>query len=206
MLVFLLRKLTVLLILISGMILLLTGCRSDDQFRGTVLGDALPTTDFTLSDQHGNPFTLSEHKGKVVLMFFGFTYCPDVCPLTLSTWKKVQDALQKQTDQVEFVYITVDPDRDSPEKLREHLAIFSPHFIGLTGTQEELIKVYDAYGIYREKVKISDSAAGYLINHTARMYIFDRNGRWRLSFSHDAPVEDIVHDIKILLNETEHTS
>ncbi|MFQ5770501.1 MAG: SCO family protein [bacterium] len=176
------------------------GCHwSEPSFRGSVMADSMSTPDFTLTDQYGQPFTLSDHRGQVVLLFFGFTYCPDVCPLTLSTWKKVEDELQEDVRQVKFVYITVDPERDTEEKLRQHLSIFSPDFVGLTGTSDELLPVYGAYGIYREKIKISDSATGYLINHTARIYVIDREGQWRLSFAHDAPVADIVHDVRQLL-------
>ncbi len=176
------------------------GCKqSEPAFRGTLMGDDIPPPGFALTDPRGQSFTLSDQHGKVVLIFFGFTYCPDVCPLTLSTWKHVEEALNDETSEVRFVYITVDPERDTPEKLREHLAIFSPNFIGLTGTMEELQRAYSAFGIYREKVKISESAAGYIINHTSRMYLLDRDGRWRVSFSHDAPVEDIAHDLRELL-------
>ncbi len=186
--------------LISIISLFLVGCQgADPSFRGTELGDSMPTTDFALTDQHNQPFTLSEHQGKVVLLFFGFTYCPDVCPLTLSTWKKVREAIRKDADKVEFVYITVDPERDTPEKLASHLGIFSPDFIGLTGPAEDLQEVYSSYGVYREKNQISDSAAGYLINHTSRINIIDTQGKWRLSFSHDASVEDLAHDIRLLL-------
>lgn len=182
---------------------ILSACQSSEpSFHGTELGDYVGNVDFTLTDQHAESFTLSDQKGKVVLMFFGFTYCPDVCPATLSRWRKVQEALGEDAEQVEFVYITVDPERDTPEKMREHLAIFSPDFIGLTGTSEELLKVYSAYGIYREKEQISDSAAGYLINHTARIYVVDPEGNSRLSFRNDAPVEDIVHDVRLLLDRT----
>ena len=182
------------------LLLFLAGCQSSDpSFRGTELGESMPTTDFTLIDQYSQPFTLGEHKGKVILLFFGFTYCPDVCPLTLSTWKKVQEAMEEDVDKVEFVYITVDPERDTPEKIASHLAVFSPDFIGLTGPVKDLQEVYSSYGIYREKNQISDSAAGYLINHTSRINIIDRSGTWRLTFSHDALVEDLVHDIRLLL-------
>ncbi|MFQ5676178.1 MAG: SCO family protein [bacterium] len=181
-------------------ILTLSACqKTDTTFRGTELGDSIPTTDFTLIDQHNRPFTLSENKGNVVLLFFGFTYCPDVCPLTLSTWKKVGDLLGDDAQRVRFVYVTVDPERDTPERLKTHLAIFSPDFIGLTGPIENLKEVYAAYGVYREKNQISDSATGYLINHTARINIIDPQGNWRLTFSHDSAAEDIGHDIRLLL-------
>ncbi|MFQ5707870.1 MAG: SCO family protein [bacterium] len=177
-----------------------TGCHtSEPSFKTTVIEGLIPPSDFTLTDQNGEPFTLSEHKGEVVLLFFGYTYCPDVCPLTLSTWKKVENALKEDGNKVKFVYVTVDPERDTRGKMRQHLSIFSPDFIGLTGTLEELLPVYSAYGVYREKVKISDSAAGYLVNHTTRMFVFDRQGKLRLGIPYDAPVEDIVHDIRLLL-------
>lgn len=172
---------------------------SKPSFKGTELPEDMPNVDFTLWNQHGEPFTLSEHQGKVVLLFFGYTYCPDVCPLTLSTWKKVLDALEEQAQQVAFVYITVDPERDTKERLKKHLAIFSPDFIGLTGAPDSLLTVYNAYGVYREKEIISESAAGYLVNHTSRINVVDRRGRWRLTFSHDAAAADIVHDIRMLL-------
>ncbi|NIR48036.1 copper chaperone PCu(A)C [candidate division KSB1 bacterium] len=182
--------------------LLFLACQtSEPSFRGTEMAEDMPVMDLKLTNQNGEPFTLSEHRGKVVVLFFGYTYCPDVCPMTLSTWKKVQQELHDKAEQVEFVYVTVDPDRDTQERLAEHLAIFSSDFTGLTGTQEQLRKAYDSFGVYREKETISESAAGYLINHTARMNLIDRAGRWRLTFPHDAPVEDIVHDIRQLLQE-----
>jgi len=191
-------------LVLSLTILAIIGCNgsSEPSFRTTEIGENIPTSDFTLTNQHGEPFTLSEHEGKVVLLFFGFTYCPDVCPATLSTWKRVQDALEESSEKVEFVYITVDPERDTPEKMQQHLSVFSSDFIGLTGDKQALQKVYSDYGVYREKVEVSESASGYLINHTSRIYVIDKQGRWRLSIPHDTPVKDIVHDVKELINET----
>lgn len=178
----------------------LIACDSES-FKGTELPE-MPFTDFTLSDQHGASFTLSENKGKVILMFFGFTFCPDVCPLTLSTWKRVQDQLSlAEQEKTEFVYITVDPDRDTPEKLNAHLKVFSEKFIGLTGSTEQLDQVYRGYGVYREKVIISESAAGYLMNHTGYIYVLNKEGIWQLKHSNDAQPEDIAHDLRLLLSQ-----
>ncbi len=185
-------------VVLGLMTMVAMGCNSGDSLRGTVMPE-LPLADFTLTDQHGDSFTLSEDKGEVTLLFFGFTYCPDVCPLTLSTWKQVQDQLGDDAERVEFVYITVDPERDTPAKLKQHLEIFSPEFIGLTGTPQELDQVYRDYGVIREKVEISESSAGYLINHTSSMFFLDSNGVWKSRMSNDAKVEDIVHDIRVLL-------
>jgi len=182
-------------------LLLLCGaaCRSTDTFRGTEMPET-PITDFILPDQNGQPFKLSDQRGKVVLFFFGYAFCPDVCPLTLSTWKRVHDKLQAGAQQVKFVYVTVDPQRDTPEKLKTHLAVFNSDFIGLTGSPEILKEVYADFGVYAEKVNIAAGAAGYLMNHSTRMFVVDQNGVWRLLISHDAPVEDVVHDIRLLLN------
>ena len=107
----------------------------------------LPTTVFTLTDQHGQTFSLESAKGNVVVAFFGFTYCPDICPATLSKWAQVESALGEQAGAVQFVYITVDPERDTPEVLKEHLATYSSNFIGLTGDSTALKDLYDSYGI-----------------------------------------------------------
>ncbi len=176
-------------------------CSSEPQFKGTALPANIPAADFTLTDQNGAPFTLSAQRGKVVLLFFGFTYCPDVCPLTLSTWRKVERKLGADADRVAFVYVTVDPERDTPARLKEHLAVFSPRFIGLTGTPEQLNAIYGDYGIYREKERISDEPGGYVINHSSYILLLDKQGRWRLNHTHDASPEDLVHDINLLLDE-----
>jgi protein SCO1/2 len=186
-------------LLIFFLVLFVWACRSTDTFRGTVMPET-PIEDFELQDQYGQPFKLSDHRGKAVLFFFGYTFCPDVCPLTLSTWKRVHDALQADAQKVKFVYVTVDPERDTPEKLKTHLAVFSPDFIGLTGTPEALREVYASFGVYIEKVNIAASAAGYLMNHSTRTFVVDQNGILRLLISHEAPVEDAVHDIRLMVN------
>ncbi|MCG3118102.1 MAG: SCO1 protein [bacterium] len=178
--------------------LFLSACRSDDVFRGSVMPET-PIPDFTLRDQQGEAFKLSEQRGKVLLFFFGYTFCPDVCPLTLSTWKRVEEALQADAPHVKFVYVTVDPERDTPEKLKTHLAVFSSTFTGLTGDSTALREVYASFGVYIEKVNIAASAAGYLMNHSTRMFVVDQNGNLRLLIDHDAPVADVVHDLRLLL-------
>jgi protein SCO1/2 len=189
------RHLLVGLVLLCGL-----ACRSTDTFRGTEMPET-PIADFALQDQNGQTFKLSDHRGKVVPFFFGYTFCPDVCPLTLSTWKRANDALGADAAQVKFVYVTVDPQRDTPEKLKTHLAVFSSDFIGLTGSPEALKEVYADFGVYAEKVNVAASAAGYLMNHSTRMFVVDQNSALRLLIGHDAPVEDVVHDIRLLLNE-----
>ncbi len=176
------------------------GCgRSAPSFRGTELNPPPPAPDFTLTDQHGNSFRLSDQQGQVVLLFFGYTHCPDVCPTTLARWKQVHDALGDDAERVRFVFITVDPERDTPERLQQHLAVFSPDFIGLTGTPDKLEPVYTAYSIYHEKAEAPASAVGYLVNHSSSVLVVDPQGRWRLAYSFGTVPEDIVHDVRELL-------
>ena len=168
-------------------------------FRGSVWSQPIAATDFTLTDQHGQPFRLSAQLGKVVLLFFGYTSCPDVCPTTLSAWKRVHEELGDEAGRVRFVFVTVDPERDTPERLGVHMDLFNPDFIALTGTLDELEPVYEAYGVYYEKVEAPESALGYLVNHTSSGYVIDPQGNWRLRHAFGTMSADIVHDIRELL-------
>ena len=187
------------LFLILTVTLLLSSC-GGPSFRGSVLEEPLPVPDFTLTDQNGQDFRLSDERGKVVLLFFGYTQCPDVCPTTLATWRQVYEALGEDADQVRFVFVTVDPERDTVERLGMHVNAFNPDFVGLTGEQEQLEAVYDIFDVFYEKDTSSGSAAGYLVNHTATTFVLDTEGQWRLRETFGTEVEDIVHDIRELLN------
>ena len=170
-----------------------------ESFRGTLYNPALPASEIELTQGNGSNFRLSEKQGDVVLMFFGYTSCPDVCPTTLSEMKRVMAKLGADAERVQVIFVTVDPVRDTPEKLNEYVSIFNPAFIGLSGSMEELAKVWSDYGVYREEEVLPNSATGYLVNHTARVYLIDRDGNLRLSYSYGTPMDDFVHDLKILL-------
>jgi protein SCO1/2 len=156
-----------------------------------------------LTDQYGQPYSISEQRGKVLLLFFGYTNCPDVCPTTLATWRSVHEELGNDADNVRFAFVTVDPERDSQERLGRHVNAFNPDFIGLRGTTEELEAVYDFFDVYYEKDTSSGSALGYLVSHTATTFVVDPEGQWQLRETYGTPVEDIVHDIRILLEDEE---
>jgi protein SCO1/2 len=172
--------------------------QAEPEFYGTTRAEVGPPEDFTLTDQHGKPYRLADHRGKVVLLFFGYAHCPDVCPVTLSSWARVRQALAADDD-VEFVFVTVDPERDTIERLRDHLEIFSDDFRGLTGTEEQVTPVYERFGIFRKKVPFSSSAMGYVVDHSTVMLLLDREGRVRLTFPFDADPDEIVHDVRRLL-------
>jgi protein SCO1/2 len=138
-------------------------------------------------------------RGKVVLLFFGYTSCPDICPTTLAELKQALEKLgPEKAQQVQVIFVTVDPQRDTPERVQEYVDHFNKDFIGLSGTESDLAAVWRNYGVFRENVE-GTSAAGYIVNHTARVTLIDQDGNMRVSFAFDTPVDDIVHDLKLIL-------
>jgi len=170
-----------------------------ESFRGTLYDPALPAPEIELARDNGGSFRLSELRGNVVLLFFGYTSCPDVCPTTLSELRKVNEELGSAASQVKVIYVTVDPERDTPEKIQQYVSIFNPSFIGLSGSLNELAPVWQDYGVYREVDQVTASASGYLVTHSSRVYVIDQDGNLRLSYSFGTPTDDILHDLKILL-------
>ena len=169
-------------------------------YQGSLIDPPAQAADFELMDQHGQDFRLSEQQGQVVLIFFGYTNCPDVCPVTLSEFRQVKNQVGDLADEVKFVYVTVDPQRDTPERIGTYLAGFDPGFIGLTGDSQTLQEVWEDYGVLVEK-KETSSAAGYLIDHTARIYAIDKQGNWRLTFPFGMESDKIARDISHLIQE-----
>lgn len=169
-------------------------------FRGTTFGEPYPAaSEIELTRSDGSRFRLSEMRGYVVLLFFGYTACPDVCPTTMAELKLALTELNEaEAGRVKVLFVTVDPERDTPERAQEYVSRFNPAFVGLSGTQAELEKVWLAYGVYREIVQ-GASAAGYTVNHTARVTLIDQQGNMRISFGFDTPPEDVVHDLKLIL-------
>jgi protein SCO1/2 len=166
-------------------------------FRGTTYNEPFPPApNFELTNSSGKQFRLSDERNKIVLLFFGYTSCPDVCPTTLAELNQALKEIGDKASSVQVVFITVDPDRDTPQKIQEYVARFNPSFIGLSGSTNELQKIWDDYGIFREIVQ-SDS--GIIVNHTARTILIDKESKMRLSYGFGTPVEDIVNDLGILL-------
>ncbi len=168
-------------------------------FRGTLYGEPLPPApEFSLTEANGATFRMSAQRGKIVMLFFGYTSCPDVCPTTLVELKQVVEKLGKDGERVQVVFVSVDPKRDTPERIQAYASQFNPTFLGLSGSMDELSPIWDAYSIWREEVE-SDSAAGVIVNHTARLFLVDPQGNLRLSYAYGTPIEDIVYDVKLLL-------
>ena len=168
-------------------------------FNGMEFEDPVKAPNFALNDQNQRLVTLADLRGKVVLMFFGFTNCPDACPTTLGTWKQVYELLGDDASKVEFIMITVDPERDTPEVLKKYLALFNPEFIGLSGSIEELEHLAQDYNAYFQKVDVG-SAAGYLVNHTTLTYVVDLHGDLVLAHRlYEVRPHELAEDLEYLL-------
>jgi protein SCO1/2 len=170
-------------------------------FRGTTYNEPYPVApEIELTRANGMGFRLSEARGEVVALFFGYTSCPDICPTTMAELNQALEKLGDRADQVQVLFITVDPERDTPQRVQEYVNHFNTDFIGLSGSEPELATIWNEYGVFREIVD-GTSAAGYLVNHTARVTLIDQQGNLRVSFGFDTPVEDVVHDLDLLLKE-----
>lgn len=169
-------------------------------YRGSTIDPPVPAADFELSNQHGQKFRLSEQRGEIVLLFFGYSNCPDVCPLTMSNFKSIKEELGDQADKVRFIFVTVDPERDTKERLLEYVKVFDPEIVALTGSRAELEPVWKSYGVYQAKQDTS-SAAGYSVDHTARTYLIDQEGNWRLTYPFEMEKADIISDVRHLINK-----
>jgi len=180
------------------MLILLAACSAPYQFHGTRLEPPRAAADFALTNQDGQTVRLSDYRGQLLLLFFGYTHCPDVCPTTLAQFKQVRAQLGSQADRARFVFITVDPERDTPELLRTYLAGFDPTFIGLTGAAADLEAVWKSYGVYREK-RVEGST--YFVDHTARIYAVDARGNLRMTWLLDTDTADLLQDVRHLLEE-----
>lgn len=153
-------------------------------------GIALPAAD-------GTPFSLAAHKGKVVILEFGYATCRDVCPISLAMLASARAKLGPLADRLQVVFITVDPERDTPQVLREYLANFDRSFIGITGTPAQMEAIRQAYGI--SATKKMQARGGYTMGHSSYLYYIDPQGRLRALQPFGRPADDVVHDVKALL-------
>jgi len=168
----------------------------DTNLKAGVFTPARPAPDFTLSGSDGSKLQLSKYLGKVVILAFGFTSCPDVCPTTLAVLAQARRNLGRDGDEVKVVYITVDPERDDAKRMRKYLAAFDPTFVGGTGSPERLAAVRREYGIAADKKR---AGSDYVVAHSSYIYFIDRAGRLRALMPYGHTADDYVHDVRILL-------
>ena len=181
--------------------LLLTACQPAPvtvTFRNTDLTGAGFGRHLELSDHHGQSRSLADFRGKVIIVFFGYTTCPDICPTTLARLAAVMQALGGQAGQVQVLFVTLDPDRDSQERLQNYVPWFHPSFLGLRGNVEQTEAVAKEFRVFSARKEVGGQL-GYVLDHSSGGYIYDTGGRLRIYVKDTASVEDIVADIRQLL-------
>lgn len=208
------RFLRVLVFLLSTM-LLVVGCDKpatesggdmkfspvQTEFKNTDVTGLDYAKDFALTDHNGIPRTLADFRGKVVLVFFGYTHCPDVCPTTMAELAGVMKELGKDADRVQVLFVTLDPARDTQALLAKYVPAFDPRFLGLRGDQAATEKTAKEFKIFFQKVD-GKTADTYTIDHTAGSYVFDAKGRVRLFVRNGQGAAPIAHDLAILLKQS----
>ena len=157
---------------------------------------------FSLIDHRGKSVTEEDYNGKWRLVFFGFTYCPDVCPTTLSTVGEVLQELGPLASEIYPLFITVDPERDTPEVMADYVANFDPRIIGLTGSPKQLEKATESYRVYYAKVPDANEADGYTMDHTAYLYLMNRQGDFETVLRHEEKPEIVVTKLKEVLSKS----
>jgi protein SCO1/2 len=172
---------------------------SADRLKGGVFDPPRPAPEIALPASTGRPFRLSEQRGKVVVLEFGFTHCPAVCPVSLASLTEARRLLGSRAKEVQVLFVTVDPARDSADHLRDYLARFDPTFIGITGSEAQIAQLLKTYGISAMKIPIAGTRE-YNMNHSSYLYFIDREGRQRSMLPFGRPAADIAHDLAILLD------
>jgi len=179
---------------------LLASCQpgSTSSFIGTDLTGTQFGKPLSLTDHTGKLRSMSDFKGKVVVMFFGYTHCPDVCPTTMSDLKQTMKLLADKANDVQVLFVTVDPERDTQEVLAQFVPGFDARFIGLRGTVTEVAANLSEYKVYAAKVS-EPGKSGYTMDHSAGMYVFDKTGAPRIYLGYGEKPENIAHDLGLLL-------
>ena len=170
-------------------------------YNGTQFDPPWPLPDFELTDTRGQPFHLNDIEGDLALIYFGYTHCPDVCPLTLLDIKKALKGMAGH-ERVQVIFITLDPERDTPEVLARYLRAFDPDFTGLTGDSQTIQEVIKPYRVVAEKETAAYSAGSYLVNHTARLYLVNPQRELQLTYALGFDPAGLRNDLVLLLQST----
>ncbi len=193
------------LIVVAVLVAISVGARDDSPapsatpLPGTVYDPPQAVSDFTLTSQTGQPVHLSDLRGKVAVIFFGYTNCPDVCPTTLADFKRVKADLSDDASRVVFVFISVDGARDTPDRLAAYVGAFDPDFIGLTGDDATIRTIAKDYGVFFQRVTTAADDPNYLVDHTASSFVVDPEGRLALVMPYQADAQGMAQRIRDLL-------
>ncbi len=186
-------------LLVAGVLLILAGCRpATHDYNGTYVDPPAEPKPFQLESAAG-PVTLDDLKGDWAVLFFGYTHCPDICPATMSVMRHAMNRLDEdQQDRVRVMMVSVDPERDTPDRLASYTSAFNPDFMGVTGSLEQIAEITSDYGIYYKRLE--DVADGsYDVDHTAALLLLDPDGRMRLVWSFGTSSEEIADDLRHIL-------
>lgn len=182
---------------------MLAACAAHPQWQLNDVQGHLPDLKFDLVNDTGQPVTAASYRGKVVMLYFGYTHCPDVCPLTLVHLHTVLQRLGKQADDVRILFVTVDPARDTPSVLHQYVTAFDPHIVGLTGSQGALAALAKRYrAFYKPEPAKASSSGDYEVTHSSAIYVFDGKGRAQVLATPGSTNDEILHDLKILVGQT----
>lgn len=183
----------------AALVLGLAACgQSTPQFESVDITGADYAHDFHLTDASGQPRTLADYHGKIVMLFFGYTQCPDVCPTTMADLKTVMQTLGTDADRVQVLFVTLDPARDTPALLSQYVPGFDARFVGLRGDEATTAQTAKDFKVFYQKVQ-GATPDGYTLDHTAGTYVFDTNGRIRLFIRQGESPAAMAHDVKLLL-------
>ncbi len=195
------KKLTTILITVVGVVVLAAAAWffvlpmfQPHVFHGQVIQSTQPAPSIELDGPDGSTVRLSDYEGKVVVLYFGYTFCPDVCPTTLAKLNQALGMMGDKAKDVQVIMVSVDPKRDTPEVLKEYMAHFNPTFIGVTGDPDTIDRIATIYGVYYE-VEEGSAATGYLVNHTATLMIVDRDGYLKLVLPFEGTAEEVADDL-----------
>lgn len=179
--------------------LILASCAKNAEFKfnGSDISNANLNSSFELLSHTGEIKKITDFKGSVVAIFFGFTHCPDICPTSMQELKFIKESLGMQSDKLQVIFITLDPERDNQSLLNSYVPSFDKSFIGLTGSQEDINRVASQYKIFHMKVGEGDS---YTIDHSSGIYIIDKDGKIRVRHPYGSKVESIIEDIQHLIS------
>ncbi|MBH1977763.1 MAG: SCO family protein [Comamonadaceae bacterium] len=180
---------------------MLTACsKGKPEFRGVDISEVDYARDFPLPDHNGQPRSIKDFNGKVVVVFFGYTQCPDVCPTTMQEMAEAKRMLGKDGDRLQAIFVTVDPERDTADMLKAYMGNFDPSFLALRGTPEQTAAVAKDFKIYYKKVD-GKTPTSYTMDHSAGSYIYDTQGRLRVYYRYGSGVEALAADVRTLLDE-----
>lgn len=185
-------------LLLLTLALLLAGCDSRPQFGNTDISEADYARDFALTDHTGKPRTMADFRGKAVVIFFGYTQCPDVCPTTMTGMAEAMKLMGADAAKVQVLFVTVDPERDTQELLAQYVPVFNPSFLGLYADAQTIAKTAQAFRVFYKK-QPGSTPTTYTVDHSAGSYVYDPQGRLRLYIKHGEKPEVIAKDLKLLV-------